>query len=474
MDDELAGRAAPGRLRASWLRSERYGVSPDHVDPVFSGTIDTGSLLYSCASEVLSGLQATIANEPVALMIADRDGMVLARLCPDTTIQRSLDRVHLAPGFSYSERVTGTNGLGLSLADRAPTLVKAEEHYCTGLRGYTCAAVPVLDPVHRELVGSVNLTTWSGSSSALLLALAQAAASATSALMLARGAGRTLPPAPRGEVFTVIGGSLASADGDPCVSAAWHAALDGAATAVQRGRGLAVLGAPGSGRSTLAALARRRAPDRPHLLHVRAPDAGAVAGWLALWTPELAKPGTCVIISGADTLPAWAAGDLAHLLAAASPDRWVLTAPDLAALPAELSALTAAAVTVPGLAQRPDDVLPLAHHFAARVRHRPAVFTPRAVAALTAYHWPGNTRQLRRIVRDAANRATTIDLQHLSTELLDGPARQLTRLETLERDEIARCLTEPGQTMTRAAEELGISRATLYRKTAYYRITVPR
>jgi transcriptional regulator of acetoin/glycerol metabolism len=69
--------------------------------------------------------------------------------------------VHLAPGFSYNERNAGTNGLGLSLADRAPSLVRAEDHYVAELRGYTCAAAPVIEPVTGELAGSINLTTWS-------------------------------------------------------------------------------------------------------------------------------------------------------------------------------------------------------------------------------------------------------------------------------------------------------------------------
>jgi sigma-54 dependent transcriptional regulator, acetoin dehydrogenase operon transcriptional activator AcoR len=57
--------------------------------------------------------------------------------------------------------------------------------------------------------------------------------------------------------------------------------------------------------------------------------------------------------------------------------------------------------------------------------------------------------------------------------VLDGGRRSLTRLERLERDEIIRCLTEPSTTVTRAAEELGIARATLYRKIAQYDIALP-
>ncbi|MER6984096.1 GAF domain-containing protein, partial [Streptomyces carpinensis] len=186
--------ALPPRLRASWQRSETYGLTPEEMRPVFTGSVDTGSLLYECGHEVLQGLRRTLANEPVSLMITDHEGLVLCRLSDDASIDRSLDRVHLAPGFYFAESNAGTNGLGLALADRAPSLVRAEEHFCTGLRGYTCAAAPVLDPVSGRVAGTVNLTTWSDSSSQLLLALAQATAGSTTALMLARGSGRRVRP----------------------------------------------------------------------------------------------------------------------------------------------------------------------------------------------------------------------------------------------------------------------------------------
>jgi hypothetical protein len=480
--------AAPAgrRVRASWRRSQGYGVPPDAVVPVFTGSPDTGSLLYECAHRVLTDLQSTIAAEPVSLMVADPAGFVLARLGEDRTIHRALDRVHLAPGFSYSERNAGTNGLGLSLADRAPTLVRAADHWCTDLRGYTCAAAPVVDPASGELAGSINLTTWSDSSSELLLGLAQTAASATSALMALRSGGRAVPrSAPRGEVFRVVGGSVVGGsptadDGDPCVSAAWRAAVGAAARAVGAGEVTTVVGEPGSGRATLAALALRRLPGRRRLLHARAPETAAaadVAGWLDLWTPELRDAATCVIVSGLHTLPAWAAGELADLLAAVhrtgAPQPFVLTAPGYAVLPAPVAALTDAVVEAPPLRTRADDVLPLAAWSARQERHRTVPFTPRAARALTGYGWPGNVAQLRRVVREAVTRGDVVDVQHLAPEVLDGGAGPLSRLERLERDEIVRCLTEPGTTMTRVAEELGIGRATLYRKVAQYKITVP-
>jgi energy-coupling factor transporter ATP-binding protein EcfA2 len=477
-DPELASRSTEPRLRASWRRSEQYGVPPDEVLPVFTGSVDTGSLLYECAHEVLTGLQSTIANEPVSLMVADAEGLVLARLCNDPGIRRSLDRVHLAPGFYYSEQTAGTNGLGLSLADRAPSLVRAAEHYCTELRGYTCAAVPVLHPVSGDLAGSINLTTWSQSSSELLLALAQAAAGATTGLMLQRTTGRALRPAPRGEVFRVVGGPEAGEDGDPSVSPGWRAAVTEVAAAAAAGRVVAVVGEPGAGKATLAALARRRLGPRRRILHARTPGDDGVAAWLELWTPELRDPEICIIVSGIQRLPAWAAEQLAVTLSPArradgGPQPFVLTAPEFGDIPGPLALLVDTVVEVPPLRHRAEDVLPLARAVARAERHRPVDFTPRAARALTGYAWPGNVRQLRQVVREAAARADTVDVQHLAPEVLDSGTRSLGRLERLERDEIVRCLTAPGTTITRAAEELGIGRATLYRKIAQYKITVP-
>lgn len=474
VDVEKSVAVAP-RLRASWLRSERYGLAEDEMRPVFTGSVDTGSLLYECGTEVLRGLQTTLANEPISLMITDGDGLVLARLCNDSAINRSLDGVHLAPGFYFAERNAGTNGLGLALADRAPSLVRAEEHFCTGLRGYTCAAVPVPDPHTGGLAGSVNLTTWSDSSSELLLALAQAAAGNTAALMLARGSGRKVRPTPRGEVFRVYADRLQHRD-EP-LSPCWTGAVGQARAALERGKVVAVTGEPGAGKTALVSLARRELRARERVLSARTPAPEDVEAWLTLWTPELEKDDTCVIVSGVDTLPAWAATELARIFTSVRTREglqpFALTAESFDALPEPLTPLVDAVVEVPPLRGRPDDVLALAHHFALTDRHRAVTFTPSAARALKGYEWPGNVRQLRQVVREAATRAEVIDVQHLPAEVFAGASRPLSRLQALERDELVRCLTEPGTTVAQAAQRLGMGRATVYRKMAQYGIKLP-
>ncbi|WP_369053933.1 helix-turn-helix domain-containing protein [Kineococcus terrestris] len=475
-----AAGGAVDTVRASWRRCERYGVSPEDVEPVFTGDLDTGSLFYTCGEEVLRSLGGTLAGEPVSLMITDSSGLVLLRLHDEDGMRRDLDAVHLAPGFSYAEEHAGTTGLGLALADRRPALVRGEEHWCAALQRWTCAAAPVLDPCTGDVVGSVNLTTWSGAASGLLLALAQAAAGSTSALMAARagGAGPVGTGAPGGRVFHVEVEQPAP-PADVCVSAAWRAAVDAATAVVAAGRLLAVTGEPGSGRGDLAARAARTGAAGRRVLRARVPAAAEVAGWLGAWTPEL-RAGARVVLRGAGQLPAWAADEVAAAVAAAvaalpgGPPPLVLVAGEVDELPAALVALVGGVVSAPPLRERPEDVLPLAERFASRGGRRAVRFTPAAARALGAHPWPGGVGALEEAVRRASARTDLVDLQHLPPDVLTTGGRVLTRLERLERDEIVRALTAPGTSVAAAAASLGLSRATVYRKLAQYGVVLPR
>ncbi|HSO14585.1 MAG TPA: helix-turn-helix domain-containing protein [Arthrobacter sp.] len=479
---ELA--VASRRLLASWQRSEEYGVSAEEVDPVWAGSVDADSLFYQCGQEVLTGLHQTLANEPLSLMLTDADGLVLNRFSGDTSLLRALDKVHLAPGFAFSEREAGTTGLGLALADRTPSLVRAEEHYSASLRTYTCAAVPVLDPLSGHLEGSVNITTWSKSSPELLLALAQSAASTMSALMLAKSGGRQPKPCPRGGVFRVQRGRLEPGSGTlRAMSLPWTEALDSAAAALVSGKVAAAVGEPGTGRSTLLGQAIRQAHPGSRILCAAVPAPLDVDAWLSLWTPELSKPHTAVIVENIDLLPAWAAQELSARAVSSRGSAsggvsaavtWGVTAEELTAIPAPLAALVETVVPVPALRDRGPDVMPLARYAARQARMREVDFTPAAERALTAYGWPGNIDELFGMVQDAALRTETIDVRHLPAALLGRSGPRLTRIEAVERDEIARCLSRPGITVAAAAAELGISRATIYRRMARLGITVPK
>jgi transcriptional regulator of acetoin/glycerol metabolism len=126
------------------------------------------------------------------------------------------------------------------------------------------------------------------------------------------------------------------------------------------------------------------------------------------------------------------------------------------------------------LRERPADVVPLAQHLARRVRGRDVELTSAACHALESHAWPGGVEELQRVVTQAATRTDVIDVRHLPADVLSRTRQRLSRIEAFERDEIIRVLTRPGTTMKESAEELGMSRATIYRKIAQYDIHLPR
>ncbi len=101
-------------------------------------------------------------------------------------------------------------------------------------------------------------------------------------------------------------------------------------------------------------------------------------------------------------------------------------------------------------------------------------FSPAASRALRNFGWPGNVDQLHQVVTRAASRTDVIDVANLPSEVLAGNSRHLSRIEAFECGEIVRVLGTGNPTMAEAAHELGMSRATLYRKISQYGIHVQR
>ena len=145
--------------------------------------------------------------------------------------------------------------------------------------------------------------------------------------------------------------------------------------------------------------------------------------------------------------------------------------------------LNAVTLYLPPLRERPEDILPLARHFAARTLRpnaHPISFSREAVAALNRYDWPGNIRELENaVVRAAALCDQVIRPEDLPERVRNfmnhGPteitaqstaghdAGELMSLFELEGRHIARVLAHTGGNKLAAARLLGIDRTTLQR-----------
>lgn len=136
-------------------------------------------------------------------------------------------------------------------------------------------------------------------------------------------------------------------------------------------------------------------------------------------------------------------------------------------------------IALPPLRDRDGDILLLAERFASeysrKYRVPPRRITPETAAALLAYSWPGNVRELRHAIERAVIVGDSEELlpedfalrARASAPGAEGPASK-GPLACLEREAIERCLERQGGNISRAAEELGLSRASLYRRIRKY------
>jgi transcriptional regulator with PAS, ATPase and Fis domain len=150
--------------------------------------------------------------------------------------------------------------------------------------------------------------------------------------------------------------------------------------------------------------------------------------------------------------------------------------------------LNVLSLDVPPLRHRAEDIAVLARHFllqaAQQYGREVSDFEPAALEALQRHSWPGNVRELASVVR----RAVVIG---------DGPAVRLADLAGLaedvpprsapppvagrphpgspqEREALLRALADTNENITLTAQELGVSRVTLYRMLRRHAINLSR
>ncbi|MFK2904035.1 sigma-54-dependent Fis family transcriptional regulator [Dyella ginsengisoli] len=125
-------------------------------------------------------------------------------------------------------------------------------------------------------------------------------------------------------------------------------------------------------------------------------------------------------------------------------------------------------VNLPPLADRTDDILPLAEHFL----DGRAELGDAAREALLSYPWPGNVRELKNAIERAALLSGG---RPITPELLNLPAVTPSAARNLDepsRETVEAALARADGVVSRAAQALGLSRQALYRRIERYGLAV--
>ena len=120
---------------------------------------------------------------------------------------------------------------------------------------------------------------------------------------------------------------------------------------------------------------------------------------------------------------------------------------------------------VPPLAERPDDILPLAEHFLRGAKPLSAA----AREALLRHRWPGNVRELKNTLQRAMllGTGTDISVADLGLPVAALPSAALGQASTdaePDRAAIEAAIARANGVLSQAAAELGLSRQALYRR----------
>ncbi|AQT79112.1 siderophore-interacting protein [Mycolicibacterium litorale] len=553
----LQPNAVDSNVLNSWQRSRDLHVHPDRVELPYVRDPDTDTPLTHAAAPVLRRIADDLSEQAVSVVLTSADGVVLDRIAADAQIERMLDDVRLARGYSYAEQFAGTNGIGTTLETGRPAFIQGSEHYVGTLGQLACAGSPIREPVTQRILGVIDLTCWATHADPLLFVLAKSAGSqiedrlrtmnnetetalldaylkqsrrypagvlaiggdvvlmnrylrqaldaadqtvlldhaaeltrssftSTAVANLPSGASVKLSAANRIAVgvrsdSVVFHVSIHFAESIPDHRTQHIPRLAGRSSSFRRScqqvercyrdrEWVVIEGEKGSGRTYLGqSVANFVTPERTiRTLHIG--DFATPEDFVSTFESETDGADFAVIVANLDQLPDEVLDPLADIMATRAGRGWIAatTSTDRNSPLVDMLMLPffTHTVTVPALRHRIEDLNDLVPMLLNEMSRGEARMDGEAMRQLAKLPWPGNITQLRQVLTETLGRqrSGSIGVDKLPSECRSVTRRKLTRLEAMERDAIVKSLSENDGNKAEAAQALGMSRATIYRK----------
>ena len=180
--DELAPDLVRDVVGRSWMRCRS-----EHVDPALQHAPDPLAEpellalrqrhreLVEAGRSVMMQARDVLSESGTMMILTDPTGVILETEGDPHTLEDALD-VRLTTGASWNELSSGTNAIGAAVSTGGPVRVHGAEHFCAGVKRWTCSATAVRDPANGELLGVLDISGLRRSFNRHWLALAVSSA----------------------------------------------------------------------------------------------------------------------------------------------------------------------------------------------------------------------------------------------------------------------------------------------------------
>src|SRR5262245_57626430 len=151
-------------IEHSWTRCYSAGVDPA-ATRAQSPTSDEGlgRLLerfrdvIDVSVPVMEQVRESLSESGTMMILTDPSGVILKTEGDPGTLEVAED-VRLVNGANWDELVCGTNAIGTALSLKEPVQVHATEHFCAGIKPWSCSAVVWRDPAYGEILGVLDVS----------------------------------------------------------------------------------------------------------------------------------------------------------------------------------------------------------------------------------------------------------------------------------------------------------------------------
>jgi len=180
---ELSPHVVRDVIEGSWVRCQSAGIDPQRSQA--APPLPEEALLalqhghrdlIGASAPIMKQVRDFLSESGTIMILGDPAGTILESEGDPATLDAAWS-IQLVTGANWNERACGTNAIGTALSVGNSVQVHGAEHFCSGIKPWTCSATVIRDPIDGEVLGVLDVSGQKNSFTRHGLSLAVLAAS---------------------------------------------------------------------------------------------------------------------------------------------------------------------------------------------------------------------------------------------------------------------------------------------------------